>query len=64
MFGHSDSYHLTSTIYSLLREENGEIMKLILNQQKESIHSYACTNKQKQLILIVGCTKDWNYDLL
>ena len=34
IFGDSDSYHLTSTIYSLLIEENGETMKSILQGER------------------------------
>ena len=64
MFNHSDSYQLTSYVYSLLMEDNRETIKRILQKQNYLRHSYAWDINQKQLILIVDCTKDSNSVLL
>ena len=38
--GHSDFYHLTSTLYSLLREYNRKIMKRVFTVTKDSRNPY------------------------
>ena len=45
-------------------EDNRETIKRILQKQNYLRHSYAWDINQKQLILIVDCTKDSNSVLL